>query len=237
MEQKNEINIYLDESSIDNPKNPYMVIGGLFVDRNKIEEIKKEISDIKKRHNYLGEIKWVKTDNKKIDFLKELTDYLIQLKSDDLQFHCIVVKKDCVNYTKYHKDDKELAFYKFMYMLVSHRIKNNFGYYIFPDFKPNKLKERIKNLNDYLNKFIYFNRSDSLIKHIQSYDSRENIFIQIADFFSGAVGYHWNDFEKKPDSAKEIISSHIASRIGKRGLDINSFPSEQKFNIWNINLE
>jgi hypothetical protein len=237
MSQKCQINIYLDESSIDNPQNPYMVIGGLFVRRDKVLEIKNEIISIKNKYNYQGEIKWVKTDSKKSDFLKDVIDYLIQIKSDYLQFHCIVVKKDSIDYTKYHKDDKELAFYKFMYILVSHRIKNNADYYIFPDFKPNKVKERIKILNDYLNNFIYFNKSGSSVKHIQSYDSKENIFIQIADFFSGAVGYHWNDFQKKPESAKEIISSHIADRIGKRGLGINSFPSEQKFNIWNINLE
>ncbi|MCF7900586.1 DUF3800 domain-containing protein [Candidatus Babeliales bacterium] len=231
------MNVYLDESSIDNPQNSHMVIGGLFINRSQVHEIKKEISNIKKKYSYFGEIKWIKTDQRKLKFLKELVDYLIQLKSDDLQFHCIVVKKDCVNYTKYHQDDKELAFYKFMYILISHRINNNSDYYIFPDFKPNKLKERVKNLHDYLNKFIYFNKSSSSIKHIQSYDSQENIFIQIADFFSGAVGYHWNNSHKNPNQAKEVIANHIAERIGKKSLDMNSFPSEQKFNIWNINLE
>ena len=232
--RKRIYNIYLDESSIDNPENKYMVIGGIFIAREKVKTIKEELDKIKDKHNYRGEIKWVKTDSQKIDFLKEFIDYLLKLRSDDLSFHCIVINKENVDYSKYHDGDKELSFYKFMYTLLSHRFKDNTEYYIFPDFKPNKIKERVKRLNEFLESHIYFNKNNSNIKHIQSYSSKENLFIQIADLFSGAVGYHYNNFRKQ--TAKDEICNHIANRIGEQNLEFRSFSSEEKFNIFNIKL-
>jgi hypothetical protein len=237
MEERKEINIYLDESSIDNPQNPYMVTGALFINRKKISDIRAVVSGIKETHGFLGEIKWTKTDKKKSEFLKELVDYLVKLPSEDLSFNCIVAKKDCIDYEKYHKDDKELAFYKFIYILLSHRIRNGFNYYIFPDFKPNKLKERVKNLGEFLDKYIYFYKNNSSIKHIQSYDSKENLFIQLADFFIGAVGYHFNNIDNGSGSAKDIMACYIAESIGKDRLNINSSNKESKFNVWNIKLD
>lgn len=236
MEERKEINIYLDESSIDNPQNPYMVTGALFINRNKISEIRTVVDDMKKRCGFLGEIKWTKTDKTKLEFLKELTDYLIKLPSEDLSFHCIVVKKDGVDYEKYHKDDKELAFYKFIYILLSHRICNGFDYYIYPDFKPNKLKERVKNLGEFLNKYIYFYKNNSSIRHIQSYDSKENLFIQLADLFIGAVGYHFNNTGGNSGVAKDLMACYIAESIGKKRLNIKSPNTERKFNVWNLEL-
>lgn len=229
-----KINIYLDESSIDNQNHKYMIIGGLFVARNKVIDIKKKILEIRKKHNFYNEIKWVKVDKQKELFLKELIDYLLQLSEDILSFHCIVVNKERIDYSKYHKSDKELAFYKFMYILLTKKIKDNSLYYIFPDFKPNKIKERVDNLHSFLDKYVYFYRINSSIKHIQSYDSKENIFIQISDLFSGAVGYQHNN--QSTDTVKYNLCQHIANRIGKENLEIRSFPSEQKFNIFNIDL-
>ncbi|MCK5060933.1 DUF3800 domain-containing protein [Candidatus Parcubacteria bacterium] len=233
IQEKTKYNIYLDESSIDNPGNKYMIIGGVFVARNRAREVIGQIKEIKKRHNFLGEIKWVKTDNKKEKFLKEVVDYVITQVPETISYHGIVVNKEDVDYEKYHDGDKELAFFKFMYELLEKRLKNNKEYYVFLDFKPTS-KERVRKLNDFLNSFIYFNKDNCSIKHLQAYDSKENILIQVADLFCGAVGYHHNNFPV--NTAKDRICNHIAGKLGKSNLRFCSPPYEKKFNIFCISL-
>lgn len=229
-----QINIYLDESRIDNPDSDFMVIGGLFVARDKVRGIQKRIKEIKEKNQFLGEIKWVNADRQKIAFYHELTRYLTELPSMDLAFHCIVVKKQEVNYERYHKGDKELAFFKFIYELLKQRIKNNARYYIFLDFKPTKIKERVENLAEFLRKHIYFSNHNTDIKHCQAYSSKENILIQIADLFSGAVGYHYN--ASPEGTAKDEVARIIANSAGHERLFFSSPRSEEKFNIFKINF-
>lgn len=233
MEDPKTYNIYLDESRIDNTNDNHMVIGGVFVARDKVRQIQKKIKEIKKEHNFNGEIKWVYVDERKMEFLKSLSVYLLQLPSKDFSFHCIVVKKDEVDYEKYHNGDKELAFFKFIYELLKQRIKNNTLYYIFLDYKPTKIKERIDNLYDFLKKHIYFNNNGTEIKHLQAYDSKENVFIQLADLFSGAVGYHYND-NYPEGTKKDEFAKFIANKVGNNRLYFSSPRGEDKFNIFKI---
>lgn len=226
-------NIYFDESSIDNPDNQFMVIGGVFVNRNKVKRIIAEIKSIKKRHEFYGEIKWTKTDANKIKFLKELIDYTMSLKPSDLSFHYIVINKGQVDYARYHDNDKELAFYKFMYALIKKRLRNNYQYYIFLDFKPTS-KERISKLHSFLQNYIYFNKENCQIKHLQPYDSKENILLQIADFYCGAIGYHHNEFPE--GSPKDEICKYIAAKMGAKSLNFCTPPHADKFNIFCIEL-
>lgn len=232
--EKNICNVYLDESRIDNPDSNYMVIGGVFVKRDKVRQIQKRIVEIRKKHEFYGEIKWTKVDQQKTAFLQELTRYLVELPEGDLSYNCIVVAKDTVNYDKYHSGDKELAFFKFIYELLKQRIRNYTEYYIFLDFKPTKVKERVKNLEEFLLKHIYFNNVDSSIKHFQAYDSAENVFIQIADFFSGAIAYHYNDGQEGTEKDKMAI--FIANSLGRDRLFYATPRSERKFNIFKITL-
>ena len=139
----NIYNIYLDESRIDNPEDNYMVVGGVFVDREKVREIAEKIKGIKIKHQFRSEIKWVKVDEKKKLFIRDLIDYIIGLDPSVLSFHCIVVDKSKVKYDAYHQGDKELAFFKFIYELLEKRLKDGHVYYVFLDYKPTRIKERM----------------------------------------------------------------------------------------------
>jgi hypothetical protein len=232
---RNTYNIYCDESRIDNPKDNIMVIGGIFVAREKVREIRNRLKEIKIKHNFYGEIKWVRVDDKKMAFFKDLIDYVLELDSAVFSFHCIVVEKDKVKYDLYHQGDKELAFFKFTYELLEKRLKSNYIYYIVLDFKPTKTKERASNLKTYLEKYNYFNKQNCTIKHLQAYTSQENIFIQLADLFCGAVGYQKNKYPE--ETAKNEICNLIANKIRKSNLDFCSPLCEDKFNIFCIKLD
>ncbi|MDQ7008730.1 MAG: DUF3800 domain-containing protein [Candidatus Gracilibacteria bacterium] len=229
-----EYNIYLDESSIDNPKNDFMIIGGLFIKRELRDELKNKIKEIRIKHNYFAELKWSKFNKKLLPFGKDIIDLFFSYTDENVQFHSIVVDKTRVAYDIFHSEDKELAFYKFIYQLLQYKFKNESLYYLFLDNKDNSDKDRLKNLEKYLELVLNKRHSKSSIKHIQAYCSKEVQLIQLADFFSGAIGYIKNGFGES--EAKKEISRYISDKLGKENLDFRSRRDEQKFNIFQINL-
>jgi len=227
-------NIYLDESSIDNPKNDFMIIWGIFIKRELRDELKSKIKDIRKKHNYYAELKWSKFNKKLLPFWKDIIDLFFEYNDDLLQFHSIVVDKTRVAYDIFHSWDKEEAFYKFTYQLLQYKFKNNSLYYLFLDNKDNSDKNRLKDLEKFLNIVLEKRYSKSNIKHVQSYCSKEVQLIQLADFFSWAVWYIKNSFWDS-EAKKEIIS-YICTKLWKKTLDFRSNRNEYKFNIFQINL-
>jgi len=224
-----DINIYADESSIDNPSAAYMVIGAVFLDRKMVPVIKKEISKIQKEFFINGELKWIKTSAKVLDFYRKLFSYLFSLDDKVFSYKCIVIKKEEVNYEKYHEGDKELAFYKFYYELLKNKLDEGQNYYIFLDFKPSKSKDRVRRIGEFLTMV----NQGIKIKHIQAYSSDDNIFIQLADILSGAVGYDRN-YEKNSANKVELIKI-IANAIGKENLSFcSSLKGDKRFNIFCI---
>ncbi len=224
-----KINIYADESSIDNPKAKNMVIGAVFMDRSKVPAIKEKVGSIRKKHSLNGELKWTKTSRRTLVFYKDLFDYLFSLDEDIFSFKCIVVKKEDVDYKKYHNEDKELAFYKFYFQLLKNRLEKENEYYILLDFKPSKSKDRVRRIGEFLGMV----NPDTSVRHIQAYSSKDNVFIQIADVLSGAVGYIKN-YEKNSVNKSELLKV-IATAINKDDLDFCSkFKGDKKFNIFCI---
>lgn len=222
-----KFNIYCDESSIDNPSSQMMVIGALFIERGMVPEIRKKIKEIRGRHGVNGELKWVKTSSKVLPFYEELFTYLFAVDGSKITFRCIVVDKSQVNYEKYHKQDKELAFYKFYYQLLKRRLKDD-RYYISLDFRPSKNKNSVRRLGEFLGLF------SKGIAHIQAYQSHENVLIQVADILTGAVSFARNT--PNGGVAKKELVNIIAKAIGKKDLTFKSPFWEDKFNIFCIDL-
>ena len=220
-------NIYLDESSIDNPKNHFMVIWGIFLKRELKNELKNKIKLLREKNKVYTEIKWSKISKVNLNFIKEIIDLFFQYWENEFQFHSIVVDKRDVDYKEYHNNDKELWFYKFMYQLLKQKIISENKYYIFIDFKQTKVNNRLKELNKFLDKWN--------ICHLQSYHSFDNIFIQIADLFTWAIWNNKNNFSKSIYK-KEIID-YISLKVWKSHLLFKSLPSEKKFNIFEIDLK
>ncbi len=235
---KQTYNIYLDESSIDNPRNRFMIIGWLFMKRELRNEIRDKIKEVQKEYNMFSEMKWTSINLKNIDLMKKIIDIFFEYTDSDMWFHCIVVDKTKIDYTKYHDDDKELAFYKFIFHLLKHKFSYYTKYYLFLDFKQTRVNERVKNLQKYLEGHIYMNYKDTKLQHVQAYDSKENLFLQIADLFIWSVWYNYNWFDKKKNySATKIeLTNHILQKLNKSDLCFHSLPSEKKFNIYKIRL-
>ncbi len=230
------VNAYFDESRIDNVDSNFMVFGGLFIDRKYVKEIREGIKQILREHDFHAEIKWVKTDKLREEVYKSIIDYVLDLPAYKAAYTCIVVDKTRVDFAKYHDGDAELAFYKFVYQLLKQRIQDNFKYYLIFDFKPNKTRDRLKVLKGFLDSTIYVDHHNTaVIKHMQGYDSKENVLLQVADLFTGAVGYAYNvaDQNQQP---KSKLTRYIATKLNKDTLAFKSTKSEKKFNIFAIDL-
>ena len=72
------INIYCDESChLEHDNSPVMVLGAVWLPKNKIKKICLDIREIKLKHNFSKafEFKWTKISPNKIAFYKDLITY------------------------------------------------------------------------------------------------------------------------------------------------------------------
>lgn len=221
-------NIYCDESRVDNLQSHKMVIGALFVPKEEKQRITTELKEIFIKNGFNFELKWVKTSDRFTTFYKDIIEYF--LKEPFLKFRCIVVDKRKVNLEDFHDNDSELAFFKFYYLMLREKLKDGKEYYVFLDKKPTRDKNRVRALFSYLNSFALWNRSHCAIKHMQSYDSKEIILLQVCDFLTGLVAYEVNQSRKK--GIKSEIAVYLKEKMEIRDFERSTLWSEEKFNIF-----
>ncbi len=224
--------IYCDErcpdllSSKKISKNKHIVIGGIWIEKNKRNEYKGFFETIKEDSNFYSEAKWNNVSPSGLDFYLELLNLFFKT---GMRFRCIVIKKEDIDLETYHKSDPELGFYKFYYQLLYPWIKKSNSYSIFMDFKQNRLKNRLKELENVLINACPFSK----IVFVQAIRSKESFFIQLADVLIGAVGY---SIDKYSTSASKI---KIIKKIEKY-LEHSIKPTpifEKKFNVFKIKLK
>ncbi|OGX21642.1 MAG: hypothetical protein A2Y00_05855 [Omnitrophica WOR_2 bacterium GWF2_43_52] len=225
---KRAYNIYCDESRIENRDAARMVIGALIIPRQKKNELASHIQQIFERHSFQRELKWVKTSDRFTGFYKAILDYF--LSSIDMQYRCIIVDKSKLDYLTYHKDDTELAFFKFYYFMLRQKLFDFNRYYIILDKKPTRDKNRARALHSYLESYILLHRERCAIAHLQAYHSHENIFLQIVDYVTGLIAYSANGMGR--DSVKAEIVRYLKDKLGRRSFLYSTPLSEEKFNIF-----
>lgn len=220
-----KFNIYCDETRVENLDSQFMVIGALLVPRAQVDAVKEELKNLCKQYEFSQEIKWNKVGNKYATYYQNIVDYFFQ--NESLQFRCIIVDKSKVKYDIYHENDKELAFFKFYYLLLRDILDDNSQYFIFLDKKPTRDKNRARALNAFLDSHLLIHREQSQIKHFQAYNSSENVLIQLSDLLTGLFGYSNNT---RVVGQKGEITSYFQS---KAGIDLNKTTrkSATKINI------
>jgi len=229
---EDRINIYCDESRVENPDSQYMVIGALFIPRNQKKIVESTVREICQEFHFKHEIKWTKTGNKFFDFYQRLIDYFIL--NDDMKYRCIVVDKKVIDYERFHNNDEELAFFKFYYLMLKQRLMDRKQYYVFLDKKPTRDQNRARALHSYLKSFILLCRQACSIKHLQAYHSHDILLLQIADYLTGLVAYNINNLDEQ-DTNKSKIANFLKHKLNKETFLVSSALSEEKFNcfVWN----
>jgi hypothetical protein len=103
-----EVSIYCDESRHEGQASqPYMVIGGLWLPREKRTEIQAGLREIQVRHSVTGELKWGKVSRAKLAGYQAAVDFIAA--RPDVHFRCIVVDKSKADSDKYFKNDRQFG--------------------------------------------------------------------------------------------------------------------------------
>ena len=228
------IDIYCDESRLEfleSQDNGFMVIGSLWLNREKRDMVKNRIKELKRKHNFTVEIKWTKISYKMLDFYKELIDVFVEIEEFHF-FKAIVVDTSKINF-EYHQNNSDIGFYKFYYQVLVHKMNSasqSHNYYIYVDDKTNKVYKPLPLLKKILNNAIY----NGNIKLIEPRDSYENIFIQYVDVLIGLVSYGYNT--KQMRGAKKDLYEYASNRL-QIPLNKSTLKNATPFNIFEILLD
>lgn len=224
-----EFNIYCDESChLEYDNAPSMVIGGIWVPKNKIKSICGDIREIKEKYSLSKdfEIKWTKISSSKLEFYKDLVTYFFN--NSDMNFRGLIAPKVNLNHDEFNQDHDEW-YYKMYYYTLINILKSESSYNIYIDIKEKKRGgTKAKRLKKILNNATYEFDSD-IIKKLQIIDSKDSEIMQVADLLIGALGYLNRDLKNR-DVKIELID-YIKKMSGK-SLIKSTLQAEEKFNIF-----
>lgn len=231
------VDIYCDESRQDllvkqdslSQFNRYACIGGVWVPTGKREELKSDIKNLKNEYGIRGEFKWGNVSNNKIDFYKALISLFFA--HNDVMFRCVVIDASEVDNKKYNESDQELGYYKFYYQLLHNWLDSKNDYYVFTDFKTNKERDRLHELQRITNLGLYGGR----IKILQAIDSKESLILQMQNILMGTVAYKFNYRDMGQSIAKNELVNEVESYIG-RPIEPVYRNEQKKFDIFKISL-
>lgn len=225
-----KFDVYCDESGPEllhskNPKSRYMVIGSLWLPESLRAESKSTLHNLRHQYGIGSEFKWRKVSPSKVEFYKEAVDWFMNAGSE-LRFRAIVVDRTKIDLVKFHEGDGELGFYKFYYQLLLHWTRECNEYMVFCDYKRNRLPNRLKTLEQCLNRA---NLASTL--KVQATRSEESVFIQLCDVLTGLTQARYNDINTMGDAKRNLLL-HFEERLGH--IIRATYQTEQKFNIFEI---
>ncbi|WP_034256475.1 DUF3800 domain-containing protein [Adhaeribacter aquaticus] len=226
---RSDFNIYCDESChLENDNQRVMVLGLIWCNITKKEEIFNRIKEIKAKHGLSPafEIKWHKVSPAKKAFYLDLIDYFFD--DDDLHFRALLVPdKTALNHSDFGQTHDEF-YYKMYFDLLKVVITPKCGYNIYIDIKDTRGREKIKRLEEVLRSSNY-DFSKNIIRKIQEVKSDEVALLQLADLLIGAVSYLNRGLSS--NLGKVEIIKKIQKRSGY-SLQQSTLPTERKVNIF-----
>lgn len=210
--------------------NEYICIGGIMIPAHKLDQVKADILELRKKYNVYGELKWGTVTRGKLDFYLDIIKYFFN--DDDMDFRTIVIDAAKINNDKFNNSDQELGYYKFYYELLNHWIKRDTFYRIYTDQKTNCDASRLRELRRIVN--ISCHRTEPVLS-IQAINSKESVILQIENILMGAVGYKYNwglsGISEPKNRVVQEIEKELGHKIASTGKNV------RKFNVFEIALQ
>jgi len=218
-------NIYCDESChLENDHKSHMLLGCISSAYNQVKRHTDRVKELKKKHNFYGEIKWSNVSNSQLQFYKELIDYFFDT---DLMFRAVIVDKAKINNAA-HGQDFDDFYYKMYYYLLSHNKNSQYTYNVYLDIKDTLSAFKVNKLKEILN------TKYGVFRNVQNIRSHESVMMQLADLIMGALSYNLNNEDKKVTAKIQIIDR--IKKHAPKGLESNSTLSDNKLNLFFIEL-
>lgn len=224
------VRIYIDESChLENDRFPVMCVGGLYAEEKKWKELSDKMKQIKLAHHSPAELKWNKVSASRMALYKALIDFFFQQK--ELRFNALLIKhKGNINNERYNNGDHNIFYYKTMFYLIRD-FQSSRLYKVYMDIKDNRGKARLDMLSRVLRRVCGAGK----YLHFQNIRSDESQFIQLADFFIGAIVYKQREDIAKESAVKKEIIDYIEYKSGY-SITESTPPWEKKFKIWDFQL-
>lgn len=218
-------NLYCDESChIENDHKRYMFLGSISSAYPQVRRHTQRISELKRKHNFYGEIKWSNVSMSKFGFYMELLDYFFDT---DLKFRAVGVEKAqirCEDFNLTYDD----FYYRMYYVLLNYEIDTLDHYNVYLDIKDTLSSVKVRRLREILNvKYGVF-------RNVQNIVSKESLLMQLADFIMGAISYNAND-DLKRNKAKVALIEKIKKHT--QLVDLKETNRSEKLNLFFINLK
>ena len=227
-------NIYCDESChLEHDREKTMVIGGIRCPQAERKSICKDIVRIKSQFSIpaLAEIKWNKVSPCNESYFKALIDFFFS--TDSLKFRAVIIDKNKLNHEAFHQTHDEF-YYKMYFYCLSGLISTQDENYIYLDKKDTRGTRKIQKLQLYLSRKTH-DFDQSRIKRIQCVNSKELPILQLTDLIIGAIGYHNREIRNASMAKLDLI--RYIQKKSKYSLERSTFLSEEKFNLFFINLQ
>ena len=222
-------NIYCDESThLIHDRHPYILLGYTSIAYPQIRIAKNEIKDIKKKHNYVEELKWTNVHDATYKVYADLIDWFFM---NDLEFRAVIVDKSQIDESRpeYTFND----FYFRMYFQLLHtKVDFQNTYNVYLDIKDTCSSEKLETLKKIMN-------YNSSIGNFQFIRSHESVFIQLADVLMGAINYNLR-MEKGDVAGNVIAKRKLIEKIKKHSsISLNTTTPllRKKFNLFFISLK
>jgi hypothetical protein len=223
--------VYCDESChLEKDKSNLMIMGAMYCDERYKKDIFDGVRNIKEKHGLSSwfEIKWTKVSMSRLNFYKELIDYIFDNKN--LYFRVIIAhNKKTLNHKKYNNGSFDLWYYKMYYILLDGIIYPSNEYRIFIDIKDTNGGPKVRKLQDVLCNNIYDFKND-VIRDIKQINSKESEILQLADLIMGSVGYYNRNLMYRENAKKKLIE-YILNNYNVK-FDLTTARTEKKFNIF-----
>lgn len=228
-------NFYIDESChLEHDNCSVMCIGYTKINKEEYAKIKTDIQNLKLKYKSPTELKWAKLSNSRWLFYKELIDYFFK---NNVHFRAVLVKnKKNINNSYFNADDHGTFYNKVVYLLLNNTYVNNQNknYWVYLDIKDTRGKQRLIELQKYLNYKFSNNQPFKFFQHIRS---NENELLQLTDFLIGALTYKARKEYLKDDASevKKKVIEYIEEKSGY-SIDEGTEPWAKKFNIFDFQI-
>lgn len=224
MESKT-FNIYCDESChLEHDHKKFMFLGSVSSAYPQVKRHSRRIEELKRRHNFYAEIKWVNVSMSKLRFYLDLVDYFFDT---DLCFRAIGIEKSKIKCDDFNTSFDDF-YYKMYYQLLNYNINTFCHYNVYLDIKDTLSALKVRKLKEILNvKYGVF-------RNVQNIRSDESLLMQLADFLMGAISYNVND-DAKANAAKVQIIEKISRHAQLPDLGKTNYSS--KLNLFFIELK
>ena len=226
-----KVKIFIDETShLEHDGHYNMCIGYIQVPEEEYDRVKADIRKVQLKYHSPFELKWNKFSKSLLPYYKALVDYFFE---SSLCFRCVLVKpKSRLDHLQFNQGSHDNFYYKIIYYLIKKSVRR-YSCDIYLDIKDTRSVQKIRKIKEIFQSEF---KTSSPFNRIQHLRSEDNIFIQLADFFIGAIsfkGRSLHENEMSDNSRKQEFISYLENKSGFF-LDDGTPPWEHKFNIFDF---